>query len=246
MKVLGIDIGGSALKGAPVDTVTGRLLAERFRVPTPEKLSPPQMAKAAREISRHFGWRGPVGIGFPGVIHGSRILTSANLHPDFIGCDGGRLFARATACRVAITNDAAAAAQAEIKFGAGKGFAGKTLVLTLGTGIGSAIGYQGVVVPCEFGHLPLKGRDAEKWAAASVKDLEHLSWKKWAHRLRKYLRVIEDALWPERIIIGGGISAEHRKFFKYLDARAPVKAARFLNEAGIVGAALWGEQRLGP
>ncbi len=245
MKVLGIDIGGSALKGAPVDTETGRLLAQSFRVPTSEKLAPAKMGAAASNLARHFRWRGPVGIGFPGVVHGSRILTSANLHRGFVGCDGGRLFARATGCPVTLTNDAAAAGTAEMRFGAGRGFAGKTLVLTLGTGVGSAIGFHGVVVPCEFGHLPFKGRDAEKVVAASVKERKGLSWKRWAGRLNPYLRILETVLWPERIIIGGGICSEHRKFFKYLTTRARLMPAEFKNEAGIVGAALWCERHIG-
>jgi polyphosphate glucokinase len=175
MTALGIDIGGSALKGAPVDTKTGRLLAERCRVATPEKLTPRAMASVVGDIVRHFQWRGRVGIGFPGVIHGSRILTSANLHEDFIGCDGGRLFGRAAGRPVALVNDAAAAGLAEMKFGAGRGFEGKALVLTLGTGVGSVIAYRGVVVPLELGHLELKGRDAEKWVAASVRKAQGLS-----------------------------------------------------------------------
>src|SRR5438046_1360476 len=145
MKILGIDIGGSAVKGAPVNTETGRLLAERHRVATPDRLTPAQMARTVAEIARHFRWRGPIGVGFPGVVHGTRILTAANLHPRFIGCDAGKLFARATGCPVTITNDAAAAALAEMKFGAGRGFNGKVLLLTLGTGVGSALAYRGVV-----------------------------------------------------------------------------------------------------
>ena len=143
MKALGIDIGGSALKGAPVDTSTGKLLAERFRVPTPEKISPDEMADAVAEIVEHFNWTGPVGVGFPGVIHGPRILTSANLHKDFIGCDGAKLFQNSVGRAVGLINDAAAAALAEMTFGAGRGFAGKTLLLTLGTGVGSALACPG-------------------------------------------------------------------------------------------------------
>ena len=243
MKVLGIDIGGSALKGAPVDIRTGRLLAERFRIATPETLSPAEMARAAAELARHFRWRGPVGIGFPGVIHGPRILTAANLDKRFVGCDGEKLFARATGCEVSMINDAAAAGLAEMRFGAGRGFAGKTLLLTLGTGVGSALFYRGVLFPCELGHLPLKGHDAEKHVAASVKERKDLSWAKWGARLGKYIRVLERILWPELIIIGGGVSAEHRKFFGYLKPRARLVPARFLNEAGIVGAALWAAEK---
>lgn len=240
MNVLGIDIGGSAVKGAPVDTHTGRLLAERERIETPKPLAPKKLAAAIAEIARHFEWRGPIGVGFPGVVHGSRILTCANLHKDFIGIDGGRLFAQATRCRVAVTNDAAAAAMAEMKFGAGRDFAGKVLILTLGTGVGSALAYQGVVVPCEFGHLPWKGNDAEKHVAASARDREDLSWHHFGKRLHHYIAVLEQILWPELIIIGGGVSAKHDKYFKYIEPRARLVPAQFYNEAGIVGAALWG------
>jgi len=239
MKALGIDIGGSALKGAPVDTVTGQLLAERHRVPTPEALSPRQMGRAAAEIAAHFEWRGPIGIGFPGVVHGGRILTAANLDARFVGCDAGKLFAQATGCAVRITNDAAAAALAEMRFGAGRGFMGKVLLLTLGTGVGSAIGFGGVIVPCEFGHLPWKGKSAEKHVAASVREEKDLSWDEWGHRLHHYVKILERVLWPELIVIGGGVSAKHRKFFKFIKARAKVVPAQFFNEAGIVGAALW-------
>ena len=239
MKALGIDIGGSAIKGAPVDTRTGRLLAERHRIATPKRLTPPQMARVVAEIAAHFKWHGPIGVGFPGVIHGSRVLAAANLHPRFIGCDVGKLFAKATRCRVGLINDAAAAGLAEMTFGAGRGFAGKTLLLTLGTGVGSVLAYQGVVVPCEFGHLPHEGKSYEKFVAASAREKEELSWKAWGKRLQKYLGVLERILWPELIIIGGGVSSKHAKFFPFIKPRARLVPAELLNGAGIVGAALW-------
>lgn len=241
MKTLGIDIGGSAVKGAPVELRTGRLLGERFRIATPEPLSPVQMGRAIAQIAAHFDWRGPIGVGFPGVIHGPKILTSANLHPKFIGCDGVKIFSKATRSRVALINDAAAAGLAEMKFGAGRGFKGKTLLLTLGTGVGSALAYRGIVMPCELGHLPHNGKSYEKTVAASVREREELSWKKWGKRLEKYLVVLERILWPELIIIGGGISAKHDKFFPLLKTRARLVPAEFFNEAGIVGAALAAE-----
>src|SRR3954454_1337074 len=157
MKALGIDIGGSALKGAPVDLKTGKLISERFRIETPDPLTPAEMAKAAAKIVAKFRWRGPVGVGFPGVIHGSRILTSANLNQAFIGSDGRKLFSQAIGRSIGLINDAAAAGLAEMKFGAGRGFDGKVLLLTLGTGVGSALAYRGVLIPCEFGHLPIAG-----------------------------------------------------------------------------------------
>jgi polyphosphate glucokinase len=245
MKVLGIDIGGSAVKGAPVDTSTGRLLAERHRIETSEPFPPKDIAGVVAQIAEHFRWKGPIGIGFPGVVHGSRVLTSANMNPKFIGCDAGTLFAKATGCPVALTNDAAAAAMAEMKFGAGEGFAGKVLILTLGTGVGSAVAYGGVVIPCELGHLPWGGKSAEKRVAASVREKKDLSWEEWGGRLHDYVAVLERILWPELIIVGGGVSTKHRKFFKYIKPRARMVPAEFFNEAGIVGAALFGERVAG-
>jgi polyphosphate glucokinase len=242
MKVLGIDIGGSAIKGAPVDTANGRLLAERFKIETPLLLSPTEMADAAGMIAAHFRWRGPVGIGFPGVIHGENILTSANLDKKFIGSNGIRLFGKAIRLPVALINDAAAAGLAEMRFGAGRGFKGKVLLLTLGTGVGSVLFYRGALFPCELGHIPMDGRDAEKRVAASVRQRKDLSWKQWGTRLASYIDLLERVLWPELIIIGGGVSAKHEKFFKYVRPRVRMVPAEFLNEAGIVGAALWAER----
>lgn len=242
MKALGIDIGGSALKGAPVDTKTGKLLGERHRIATPEPLSPPQMARAVKELAAHFKWRGPIGIGFPGVIQDrTRILSAANLHPRFVGCDGGKLFGKATGCPVYMINDAAAAGIAEMRLGAGRGFNGKALLLTLGTGVGSVLAYEGVVVPLELGHLPWgkKADSAEKYVAASARENEDLEWDEWGERLGAYLSVLERVLWPELIILGGGVSAKHEKFFKFLKTRAKLVPAQFLNQAGIAGAAMW-------
>lgn len=242
MKVLGIDIGGSAIKGAPVETASGRLLADRFKIETPLRLSPAEMADAIGMVCTHFRWKGPVGIGFPGVIHGNRILTSANLDKKFIGCDGINLFSKGAGVRVALTNDAAAAGLAEMRFGTGRDFPGKALMLTLGTGVGSVLFFRGSLFPCELGHLKMHGRDAEKRVAASVKNRKNLSWKVWGTRLGRYINTLENILWPELIIIGGGVSAKHEKFFKYVKARARMVPSEFFNEAGIVGAALWAEQ----
>jgi len=243
MKALGIDIGGSAVKGAPVDTKTGRLLAERHRIEVEKRHTPAQIAKVVGEIAAHFKWRGRIGVGFPGVVEGSFIRSSANLHANFIGCDGAKLFGKATGCPVAMINDAAAAAVAEMRFGAGRGFAGKTLILTLGTGVGSVLASQGVVVPLELGHFPWKGgKDAEKYVAASVREEKDLSWEEWGGRLCEYVKVLEELFWPELIIVGGGVSAKHAKFFKFIKPRAKLVPAKFLNQAGIAGAAMWGAE----
>jgi polyphosphate glucokinase len=242
-KILGIDIGGSAVKGAPVETQTGLLLAERHRIDTPKPVTPAQMAKLVAEVAGHFHWRGPIGIGFPGVTHGPRILTAANLHKGFIGLDGGRLFSKATGCRVALINDAAAAGLAEMTFGAGRKFGGKVLLLTLGTGVGSVLFHRGAIFPCELGHLPFNGEDAEKVVAASMRKKKKLSWSEWSRELSRYLSLLENILWPELIILGGGVSAKHEKFFPYLKLRTKVVPAEFFNQAGIVGAALWAAQQ---
>jgi polyphosphate glucokinase len=242
MKVLGIDIGGSAIKGAPVDTSTGGLLGERFKIETPRLLSPAQMADAAATIALRFRWKGLVGIGFPGVTHAGTILTSANLDKRFIGFNGAKVFGRVIGLPVALTNDAAAAGLAEMRFGAGRSFGGKALMLTLGTGVGSVLFFRGALFPCELGHLQMDGKDAEKRVAASAKHRKDLSWKAWGTRLGRYIKILEDVLWPELIIIGGGISAKHEKFFKYVKPRMRMVPAEFLNEAGIVGAALWAER----
>jgi len=242
MRVLGIDIGGSSIKGAPVDTGTGRLLAGRFKIETPLPLSPEEMADAAGMIAAHFRWRGPVGIGFPGVVRAGAILTSANLDKKFVGCDGIKLFSKAIGRPVALTNDAAAAGLAEMSFGAGRNFDGKVLLLTLGTGVGSVLFFRGALFPCELGHLQMDGRDAERRVSAAVRDRKNLTWKAWGKRLGAYIGVLERLFWPELIIIGGGVSAKHAKFFRYVKPRARMVPAEFLNEAGIVGAALWAER----
>jgi len=245
MKTLGIDIGGSALKGAPVDTLTGKLVGERFRIETADHQKPAELAESVAAMVAHFNWKGPIGIGFPGVVEDATIWTSANLHKKFIGCDGAKLFGEATGCPIAMINDAAAAGIAEMRFGAGRGFMGKTLLLTLGTGVGSCLAYQGVVVPLEIGHFPWgkQGKSVEKYVAASVRDRKGLSWKEWGGRVHEYVEVLERLLWPELIIIGGGVSADHTKFFKFIKPRAKLLPAEFFNNAGIVGAALWAAEK---
>lgn len=245
MKTLGIDIGGSALKGAIVDTKTGKLRSERFRIDTPDNLNPAEMAGAVQAMAENFSWKGPIGIGFPGVIEDATIWTSANLHKKFIGCDAAKLFGKATGCPIAMINDAAAAGVAEMHFGAGRGFMGKTLLLTLGTGVGSCFAYQGVVTAMELGHFPWgkQGKSAEKFIAASVLEQKKLSWKEWGGRLHDYVAVLEKLLWPELIIVGGGVSADHDKFFKFIKPRAKIVPAEFFNNAGIVGAALWAAEK---
>ncbi len=243
MKVLGIDIGGSAFKGAPVDTKTGRLLAERHRVEVDAPCPTVQGLAAAREIARHFQWHGPVGIGFPSVIQSNRTGPVGNLGRNWEKKDGAALFGRATGGKARLCNDADAAGLAEMKFGAGKGHQGSVLMLTLGTGIGSALFFQGRLMPnLEFGHIPWKGKPIERFASAAVRKRRGLSWREWALRVNVFLGVVERLCSPELIIIGGGVSKKSDKWFKYLKAQARVVPAKLQNEAGIVGAALAWEE----
>ena len=243
MKVLGIDIGGSALKGAPVDTKTGRLLAERHRVEIKSPCTLKEGLAAAREIARHFKWKGPVGLGFPGIIKAGRIGAVGNLGRVWEKQNGVALFRRATGCRVQLLNDADAAGLAEMEFGAGRGRTGTVLLLTFGTGIGSALFYGGKLFPnAELGHVPWRGKPFERYAAASVRKRARLDWHQWAVRVNVYLAVMERLFSPDLIIIGGGVSKKSAKFMRYIRAKAKVVPARLHNDAGIVGAALAWEQ----
>ena len=239
MKILGIDIGGSAIKGAPVDTRTGRLLADRHRVPIESPCPVKTGLAAVREITRHFRWHGPVGIGFPGIVQEGRIGPVGNLGHAWEERNGGALFRKATGCRVTLINDADAAGLAEMRFGAGRGEEGSVLMLTLGTGIGSALFYRGLLFPnAEFGHIPWRGKPIERFAAAVVRKRARLSWAQWGKRVNVYLAVMERLLSPDLIILGGGVSKKSAKWFKFLRAQGRLVPAKMHNEAGIVGAAL--------
>lgn len=239
MEILGIDVGGSAFKGAPVNLQTGQLLAERHRVEIDSPCPAATGVAAAREIVRHFGWTGPVGIGFPGVIRDGRIGEVGNLGEEWEHQNGRALFRRAVRGPLSLINDADAAGLAEMKFGAGKGKRGTVLMLTLGTGIGSALFHDGVLFPnAEFGHVPWRGRAFEKFASASARKRAGLEWDEWADRLNIYLAVMERLVSPDLIILGGGVSKKHQKWFPHLKTAARVTPARLLNDAGIIGAAL--------
>ncbi|HEY8996113.1 MAG TPA: ROK family protein [Lacunisphaera sp.] len=245
MKVLGIDIGGSAFKGAPVDTKTGRLLAERHRVEIGSPCTLKEGLSAAREIARHFNWKGPVGIGFPGIVQEGHIGAVGNLGKMWENQNGAVIFRRATGCPVRLLNDADAAGLAEMKFGAGRGRQDTVLLLTFGTGIGSALFYRGQLFPnAELGWIPWRGKPMERFAAASVRKRARLDWPEWSDRVNTYLAVVERLFSPKLIIIGGGVSKKSDKFFKYLRAQAKVVPARMNNDAGIVGAAMTWEQEI--
>lgn len=239
MEILGIDIGGSGIKAAPVDSDTGELLEERKRVETPLPATPRAMAESVRHLVDLFGWKGPIGIGFPAIVRKQVVCTAANIDGSWIGIDGNKLFAEATACPVKLLNDADAAGLAEVRFGAGRGQMGSLLVLTLGTGIGSALFYDGALFPnSEFGHIEMHGGAAEKYASAAVRKNEDLSWQEWAGRLNEYLARMERLIAPDVVILGGGVSKKFDKFSGYIDAQATVLPAQLFNEAGVVGAAL--------
>jgi polyphosphate glucokinase len=239
MQILGIDVGGSGIKGAPVDTGTGQLLAERFRIKTPKGAEPEEVAAVAAEIVRHFDWQGPVGIGFPAAVKHGIVKTAANISPKWIGVNANELFTQATRCPCVVNNDADVAGLAEVHFGAGHGQPGTVIMVTLGTGIGTAIIFGGKLLPnTELGHIEIDGEEGEAFAADSARQRENLSWKKYAKRLDRYLGELEALFWPDLFILGGGISKEHEEFVPLLDVEAPIVVAQLLNEAGIVGAAL--------
>lgn len=239
MNILGIDVGGSGIKGAPVDITTGELMAERYRIKTPRGAEPEPVAETVAKIASYFDWKGPVGIGFPAPIKGGVAMMAANISEKWVGINADELFSKATGCPCTTINDADAAGLAEIAFGAGLGQPGTVIMLTLGTGIGTAIFHNGKLLPnTEFGHLEMNRKDAEARASDFARQRDNLSWKKYAKRLNRYLVVMEKLFWPNLFIIGGGISKEHEKFLPLLTVDTPVVPAQQFNEAGIVGAAL--------
>jgi polyphosphate glucokinase len=243
MKLLGIDIGGSGIKGAVVETRTGELVMPRYRIPTPEGAKPKAVAGVVGEIVQHFKWKGPVGVGFPAIIINGVAFSAANVSKKWIDTNAETLFAEATGCPVRVLNDADAAGLAEMRFGAGRGQKGTVLVITIGTGLGSALFRNGMLVPnAEFGHIEMNCGDAEKQASEAAKVRENLSWKEWSGRFNEYLRILEDLISPDLIILGGGASKESEKFMDRLNPRARILPAAMLNEAGIVGAALAAEE----
>jgi len=240
MHALGIDIGGTGIKAAPVDVATGKLLADRQKIATPRPALPAAIADVVKQLTTSFKWSGPVGITFPGVVIDGVIRTAANLDPAWIGLDAGALFGKATGNPVRVLNDADAAGVAEMTFGAGVGNEGTVLMLTFGTGIGSALFTKGVLVPnTEFGHVEIHGQDAESRASEHAKELHDLSWGKWAGRVDEYLQHVEAVMSPQLIIVGGGISKQAEKWVPRLTGiRARIVPAALLNDAGIVGAAM--------
>ncbi|MEN8651159.1 ROK family protein [Streptomyces sp. 21So2-11] len=240
MNVFGVDIGGSGIKGAPVDLERGDLAELRHKVLTPHPATPDGVAGRVKEVVDHFDWSGPVGVTFPGVVTGGVTRTAANVDKGWVDLDAGTLLGERIGLPVTVLNDADAAGVAEMTFGAGAGREGTVFLLTFGTGIGSALFRDGVLVPnTELGHLELHGHDAEKHASTKAKEDEDLSWLHWAHRVQKYLAHVEMLFSPELFIIGGGVSRKADRFIPLIeDIRAEIVPAQLQNNAGIVGAAM--------
>ena len=236
----GVDIGGSGIKGSIVDLDAGQLAQERVRIETPHPSTPQLVAEVVADVVGRFHWSRPIGVTLPSVVKSGVAQTAANIDPSWIGTDAAALFSQALGGQQAIVlNDADAAGMAEMRYGAGMGQAGVVLLLTFGTGIGSALFVDGVLVPnTELGHIEVAGHDGEDIAAASVRDESGLSWKHWAHRVSNYLQAIERVLWPDLIIAGGGVSRKADRWLHLLELRTPVVPAALRNDAGIVGAAM--------
>ncbi len=241
-RALGIDIGGTGVKGAPVNLRSGELTRERFRLLTPQPATPSAVAETVFELIRHFGWSeqdGPIGIGLPSVVKQGVTHTAGNIDSAWISCDAAALFKTVTGFQVALLNDADAAGLAEMRFGAGRDLAGLIAVVTLGTGIGTALFYNGQLIPnAELGHLIIRDKDAERRASLAARERHEWSWKKWAGHVSEYLGELRRLLWCDAFIIGGGASNKFDRFATYLECPAPVLPAQMANLAGIVGAAL--------
>lgn len=239
METLGIDIGGSGIKGAPVDTAKGELTRERLRIPTPVPAKPKAVTEVVARIVKHFDWAGPVGVTFPGVVIDGVTRSAANVDESWIGTDARAMFAKATGLPVVVLNDADAAGIAEMAVGSARDQPGVVLVLTFGTGIGSALFVDGHLVPnTELGHLEIRGKDAEKRASDHARAEGELSWSKWAGRVEEYLQRVEALFSPSLIVIGGGVSRKSDRFLPMVKVRTRVVPATLQNEAGIVGAAM--------
>jgi polyphosphate glucokinase len=236
---MGVDIGGTGIKGAPVDLDKGELAGERVRIVTPKPATPKAVADVVADVVSHFGWVGPVGATFPAVVKNGVALTAANVDKEWIGADAADLFAQRLGAPVTVLNDADAAGLAEMRYGAGRDKSGVVVMITLGTGIGCGMFVDGRLVPnTELGHIEIGGKDAERIAADSVRERKKLSWKKYAARVEDYLRRLDALIWPDLVIIGGGASKKADQFLPRIHVRPPVVPALLQNEAGIVGAAL--------
>ena len=246
MQILGIDVGGTGVKSAIVETSTGELVSERHRIDTPRPATPKAVGEALKEVLAHHRWKGPVGMGFPAAIQHGIARTASNIDKSFIGLPIAEYFTKQTGSTFYLANDADVAGMAEMRFGAGKDNDGVVLIITIGTGLGTALFSEGYLLPnTELGHVYLEnGQEAERYASEAVRVTKDLKWKEWGERLNLYLCTMENLLWPDLIVLGGGVSEKLHKFSPMITTKAPVVAASFLNQAGIVGAALFAEKEL--
>ena len=244
MHVLGVDVGGSGVKGAIVDIEKGSLVSERIRIPTPQPATPQAVAETFAALVSAHQWQGPIGCGFPAAMQHGVARTAANIDKSWIGQDAQAIFSAITNCPVTVINDADAAGYAEMRFGAGKNMQNKNvMIVTLGTGIGSALFCNGQLYPnTELGHLEMNGMEVEHFAASSIRKSEGLSWEEWGGRLNQVLQQYSALFWPDCLILGGGVSKKFHKFQKYLHCEAELLPAELLNNAGIVGAAVAGKK----
>lgn len=246
MQILGIDVGGTGIKGAIVETSTGELASERLRIETPRPATPESIGITVKELIEQHRWSGPVGIGFPAAIQHGVARTAANIDPSFIGLPVADYFSLQTGCPVQVANDADVAGLAEMRFGAGRDVAGVVLIVTIGTGLGTALFSDGHLLPnTELGHVILdNGLEAERYAADAVRAAKKLKWKDWGDHLNHYLITMENLFWPDLIVLGGSASKKLHKYAPRITTHTPVVPARFLNQAGMVGAALYAEEML--
>ncbi|HSM26446.1 MAG TPA: ROK family protein [Anaerolineaceae bacterium] len=245
MEILGLDIGGSGIKGAIVDTENGKMITDRYRIDTPEGAEPEDVAKTVKRIINYFDYKGPVGVGFPSIVQHGIILSAANVSKNWIGKNINDLLNKEIGNKVHTLNDADAAGIAEMRHGIGKEYEkGVVILLTIGTGIGSAIFTDGVLLPnTEFGHLSIRGKDAEHRASDAVRQIENLSWKKWGMRFDEFLVILEKLFSPDLFILGGGISKKFEKYAVQFTVRTRVMPALLLNQAGIIGAAMYANEQ---
>ena len=246
MQILGIDVGGTGIKAAVVETADGELLSERVRIETPRPATPAAIGKTLQSLVKQMKWSGPIGMGFPAAIQRGIARTAANIDKSFIGLPVAQFFSEQTGCAVHVANDADVAGMAEMRFGAGRDVRGVVLIITIGTGLGTALFTDGRLLPnTELGHIFLdNGIEAERYAAESVRVAKKLKWKEWGHRFDHYLAAMEGLFWPDLIVLGGGVSKKLEKFAPMITIQTPVVAAGFLNQAGIVGAALFAESKI--
>ena len=246
MQILGIDVGGTGIKAAIIETANGELASERIRIETPRPATPAAIGNVLQSLVRQMQWSGPIGMGFPAAIQRGIARTAANIDKSFIGLPIAKFFSEQTGCPVHVANDADVAGMAEMRFGAGRDMRGVVLIITIGTGLGTALFIDGRLLPnTELGHIFLdNGVEAERYAAESVRIMKKLKWKEWGKRFDHYLAAMEGLFWPDLIVLGGGVSKKLEKFSPMITIRTPVVAAGFLNQAGIVGAALFAESKM--